>query len=448
MTDTAKTVPEEAKKYEGSAVRQQPVSEFDLRDNVIENLDGKRGIAHSGGVFRRYGDGVWNNVNDLEVEQAVAREMEMAAVVAAIRPTYSMQRSITNAIKSKTYVREDQWNGQPHILVFKNCVLDTERMEALDHSPEYRSTMALPYAYDPDATAPTWERVIQEVLPDDDVRSFFQEWAGYCLTTDVKHHVTLWLVGPPGGGKSTLIAGMEAMLGDVLNGTLGLSQLQGSGSRFALSNVPGKSLLTCTENPRQHIKATGILNALITGDTITVERKNRDPFDYRNTAKLMWAMNTLPGLYDANNGLFRRVKIMDIPSLPNGKRDPDVMERVRIEGPGILNWAVEGLARLNNRRHFAYPTAIQDATQRFRKENDLAGMFLEERCERPKAEHFDPKEYKVYAAQLTEAFNEWSQTHGHGHRSTKSLAPEWERLGLMKGARETKGIPYYGIKLT
>jgi hypothetical protein len=129
MTDTAKTVPEEAKKYEGSAVRQQPVSEFDLRDNVIENLDGKRGIAHSGGVFRRYGDGVWNNVNDLEVEQAVAREMEMAAVVAAIRPTYSMQRSITNAIKSKTYVREDQWNGQPHILVFKNCVLDTERMK-------------------------------------------------------------------------------------------------------------------------------------------------------------------------------------------------------------------------------------------------------------------------------------------------------------------------------
>lgn len=446
MTDI-KNVPEEAQRYESFASVQQTVTEFDLRNNVLKDLGYTHGIAHSGGTFRRYQDGVWKDVNELEVEQAVGREMEAAAAAGKLRPSYAIQRSITNAMKNKVYIPEKEWNGHPNILVFRNRALDTATMETVDHSPEHRSTTALPYAYDPDAGAPTWERVIREVLPDDDVRAFFQEWAGYCLTTGVKHHVTLWLVGPPGGGKSTLIAGLEAMLGDVLNGTLGLSQLQGGGARFALSNVPGKSLLTCTENPRQHIKATDLLNALITGDTITVERKNRDPFDYRNTAKLMWAMNTLPGLFDANNGLFRRVKVMDIPSIPDGRRDPDVMERVRLEGPGILNWALDGLTRLNERGHFSYPKPVQDATERFRKDNDLAGMFVDECCERPESELFDPKQYKVYASRLTVAFNEWAQPNGHGHRSTKSLAPEWERLGLRKGERDKHGIPYYGVKL-
>jgi P4 family phage/plasmid primase-like protien len=445
MTDTAKTVPEQAKKYEGYATEQKKVSEFDLRDHVIDELSGT--VAYSGQTFRRYQHGVWKDIHDLEVEQSVGREMEIAALIGVIKPTYSMQRSITNAIKSKVYVAEDRWNENPDVLVFKNRALDTSTMQTMEHSPEHMATVALPYDFDPDAVAPTWERVIADVLPSDDVRNFFQEWAGYCLTTSVKHHVTLWLAGAPGGGKSTLIAGLESMLGDVLNGTLGLSQLQGSGSRFALSNVPGKTLLTCTENPRQHIKATDVLNALITGDTITVERKNRDPFDYRNTAKLMWAMNTLPGLYDPNNGLFRRVKVMDIPSISESKRDPDVMERVRIEGPGILNWALDGLARLNEREHFDYPKSVQDATERFRKENDLAGMFLEECCERPDSTLYNTKKYRAYASELTEAFNEWAQKNGHGHRSTKSLAPEWERLQLRKGERITKGFPYYGVKL-
>src|SRR5215218_9086184 len=165
MIDTAKTVPEEAEKYEGYATEQKKVSEFDLRDHVIEDLEGTHGIAHSGGVFRRYREGVWKDINDLEVEQAVGREMETAALIGVIRPTYAMQRSITNAIRSKVYVPEDRWNHNPDVLVFKNRALDTRTMQPMEHCPEHMATVALPYDFDPDAVAPTWERVIADVLP-------------------------------------------------------------------------------------------------------------------------------------------------------------------------------------------------------------------------------------------------------------------------------------------
>ncbi len=88
-----------------------------------------------------------------------------------------------------------------------------------------------------------------------------------------------------------------------------------------------------------------------------------------------------------------------------------------------------------------------EATARFKQDNDLAGTFLEERCVRPQSELYDTTEFRVYAAELTGAFNDWAEANGHGHRSTRSLAPEWKRLGIWKGERKSKGIPYIGVKV-
>ena len=425
--------------------QQQPKNgEYDLRDNVIDRLGGK--IKYSSGTFRRYERGIWRDVHELEVRHEVAEELRLAETIIGVKPTYSLEKNITEAIKSKVYTREDEWNRYPHVLVFDNCALDTRTMKRVEHSPQYMSTVALPYTFDPEATAPTWEIVLRQLLGEDEQR-FLQEFAGYCLTSSVKHQMTLWLVGPPGGGKSTLIAGLEAMLGE-LAGSLGLSQLQGSGSRFALGHILGKTMLTCTENPRGHIKVTDTLNALITGDTLQVEQKYKNPVSYNNTAKLVWAMNGLPGLYDANNGLFRRVKVLELGKAITHK-DPDVIDRVRIEGAGIVNWALDGLARLNERGWFTYPDSVKDATSRFRDDNDLQGQFLEQRCERaPSEQLFYTEDYRAYAARLTEAFNQWAGENGHsGKWSTKALKSEWERLGLKKGNRDKHGQPWYGVRV-
>ncbi len=69
------TVPEQARKYEGYTKKQKDFTEFDLRDFVIEDLGAKDGIAYSGGMFRRYEDGVWATVNEPEIERAVALVM-------------------------------------------------------------------------------------------------------------------------------------------------------------------------------------------------------------------------------------------------------------------------------------------------------------------------------------------------------------------------------------
>jgi len=50
-----------------------------------------------------------------------------------------------------------------------------------------------------------------------------------------------------------------------------------------------------------------------------------------------------------------------------------------LEAPGILNWALEGLAqwRANGLQE---PAAVKDATKEYRADQDVIGHFLEARC--------------------------------------------------------------------
>lgn len=434
-----------------SNARSSRSDEFQLTRNVVQRFGGYDGIAHSNKTYRRYERGVWDAVNELEIKKEVTRELEAAFQAGAIEPSNRLANAILGLLKCEVYVRPEEWNRCPNILVFENCALDTDAMQTVEHDPDHMATVALPYEYDPDITAPTWENVLHELLSEDEA-AFFQEFAGYCLTPSVKYQMMLWLVGPPGGGKTTLVAGLEAML-DQLTGTLGQSKLQNS--NFALSNIVGKTLLTCTESPKGHIKVTDTLNALVSGDAVDVEKKYNDAFRHNNTAKLLWAMNSLPGLYDPGNGMFRRVKILEIQPIPEEKQDPDVLERVKIEGQGIANWALEGLKRLNDRGYFKYPKSVKDASERFRKDNDLFEQFLEERCERPQEQLFDTGEFRAHASRLTAAFNTWASEHGHtGKWSHKALAPEWRRLRLKEGVkgtsmpeRDSVGKLWYGVKV-
>lgn len=424
-------------------------SEYDLRDTVLKASELNKGVVFSGGTFRRYGDGVWKEAHDLAVRQIVAETLESLGHRTSLSLSRSTESNVTDLIKSKTYVEVNQWDKHPEILVFRNCSLDTRTSKVLDHSPEHKATISLPYEYDPDAKAPTIQKVLNDLLTEDEQR-FFQEFAGYCLTTSTKHQMALWLTGPRGGGKSTLIAILETMLGH-LAGHLSLSQM---GKDFGLAGIVGKTLLTCSETPKQHMRATDTLNALVTGDMLTVNIKHRPAFDHNNTAKLVWAMNSLPNLFDADNGLFRRVKVLEIgKSIPENQRDPNIIGNIRTEGAGIINWALNGLARLNERDRFQYPKSVIQATESYKQENDLPAQFLEECCERaPSEQLFFTDEFKVYAGQLTDAFNTWAR--GHRDWSTKSLKQEWERLNLKqnkdsngKSKRDKHGIAWYGVRL-
>ena len=90
-----------------------------------------------------------------------------------------------------------------------------------------------------------WEYALKSTVPD--AADFLQEFAGYALTTDTRFEIAVWLYGPAGSGKSTVLTGLQTMLGERA-GILGLADIERSS--FALANLPGKTLYAHT--PRLH----------------------------------------------------------------------------------------------------------------------------------------------------------------------------------------------------
>lgn len=405
----------------------------ELRDRWLEKYPG---MANGLGDWQRYQNGYWSPVDELAVKQQIMDVIEGSRDEGA-KLTRNLLGSVYELARIQTYVSREQWDANPDVLVCKNGTLEMSTRTLREHRAGDYATSTLPYDYDPDATPDVFLAVLLKALPD--AVEFVQEFAGYCLNQDTSLETALWFKGPRGSGKSTLIEGLTAMLG-ARHGILGLAEIESS--PFALAKIPGKTLLTSTEQPASYLRSTHVIDALISGESLMVDRKYREAELVQPVAKVIWAMNDLPRVANTTSGIFRRVKILEFPKL-EGKAEPGVKEHIKNEGAGILNWALAGIERLNEREDgFRFPDSVLSATQAFEHSNDLPAQFVEEMCEVGGGHKTTPR-------YLYEKYAEWCKEGGHKPVSINRVGEDWLRLGFEPGKngrnRYWFGVEYRGF---
>jgi putative DNA primase/helicase len=412
------------------AVKPTAPTHDELRDRfIVQNPD----YAYGLGEWRRYEGGIWPVETELMVKRNIADVLE-AAKPEGIKPTNSLLTSVTELTRVKVAVPDEAWNHDSDILICQNGALRISTRELEPHQPGHYATNVVPYDYNPEATPAVWRYFLKDTVPA--AASFLQEFAGYALTTDMQHELALWLFGPPGSGKSTFLAGLQAMLGHRA-GLLGLAEIERN--RFALADLPGKTLVAASEQPSSYLASTNVLNAIISGEPLQVERKYRDPVTVLPRCKIAWAMNELPRVADANSGLFRRVKVVKFPPISPDDRDPKVRSAIEGEGAGILNWALDGLDRLRKRGGFDVPEGVEEATTQFRESNDVPALFVADRC-------VTDADTKEKASTLYSEYRDWCEANGHRAQSSTRLADDWQRLGFER--YRAKGSTYYrGVRV-
>lgn len=380
------------------------------------------------GEWKRYAAGVWFTVKPDSIASEFSEILE-AAEPEGINVNTRLLNSVMELARLKIWVSDTQWDNDPDILVCQNGTLHIPTKTLRQHSPQDHATYGLPFDYDPRARADTWQRVLNDTVPE--AKEFIQEFAGYSLTTDTKFELAVWFFGPAGSGKSTIIEGLETMLGDRAT-VLTLANIERS--RFALGNLQGKTLATATEQPGGFMQEGGLLNKIISGEKIEVERKFIQNYEIYPKVKILWAMNEMPRIPEAGSGIFRRIKIVEFQQIKENDRDPGIKEQVKLEGAGILNWALEGLERLKARGRFLIPASVADATNEYQRHNDIAALFVDECC------ILDPGR-KVQAQTLYNHYKNWCTDNGNKPMSSVNLSKEWKRLGFTR--QVLNGFRYY-----
>lgn len=383
-----------------------------------------RHTAYGLGEWRKYTNGIYPAIERDIIKREIKHVVDQAKPE-GVRNSASLVDSVMELARIDIVKPVELWDADADYLPCKNGIFHIPSTTLLPHTPDVYFTSQLPFDYDVDADCPNFKTALQRIPKE---TPFIQEFAGYCLTVDTSHEIAVWLQGVPGSGKSTILEGFKAMLGS-RSAKLGLTDIERS--KFALSNLPGKTLIYSAEQPESFITASYIVNEIISGETITVERKYYDAVDIIPHAKIMWAMNDLPRVSSANDGIMRRVKVVRFPELAEDKKNVELKEQIKTEGAGILNWALEGLARLLERKKFKVPQCIQDATKNFQDNNDLPKMFLDDIGAKIDKDKANPI-CRTGSQFLYDQYKNWCIQNGHRALSSTRMSDEWQRLGFEK----------------
>lgn len=389
-----------------------------------------KNIVFGRGRFLEYAAGVFTEIPSYQVRREVA---EIGEKVTGFEVTSHAVSSVVDLIRDARSEADSQFDARHDVLLFRDCVLDLNTFERKAHSPDYRATSKLPFDYAPTNTSTAWARWGESIEPD--VLAFLEEYGGLCLTTETKYELTLWLVGMPGCGKGTFIEALRAALGPQRWTTLSAKDVAG---RFGLVSLAGKTLAVSAEAPPiRHGRYTDIVNTIISGEPIKVEEKGQPAYDLIPRCKLVWAMNNLPIVNEANNGIFRRACVVKMEQVEH--QDPSLKAAIANDGQALVNVFVAGLRRLRERGGFSIPPSVRASTSDFQRDSDHVLLFVEDRTVKV-------TDYREKSIDVFTAYRQWCEDHGiRNILNSVTLRPQMERLGFRY--IRSNGSWYEGFKL-
>ena len=188
-------------------------------------------------------------------------------------------------------------------------------------------------------------------------------------------------------------------------------------AKFTRAQLYGKVVNISTENETSNFNSEA-LKAITSGDPIQIENKYEKPFTAKLTAKLVFAMNTLPKPTDRTFALSRRLclvpfltKFVDNPHEGTNelKRNPNIEAELVEELPGILAWCIEGLKRLvANNYQFTKSKEAEKLMLEFRKDNTPVYAFIDECISESQAR----MPARISTNELYSAYDRWLVTNG------------------------------------
>jgi putative DNA primase/helicase len=271
-----------------------------------------------------------------------------------------------------------------NLIPVANGLLDVNSRTLHPSTPRFFSTTAIGTSWDPDAPEPAaWLAFLDSLWPDDreSIRALQQAF-GYLLTADTSQQKLFALIGPPRSGKGTIARILRGLLGDeaVVNPTL-----QSLERPFGLAPLVGKTLAIIGDarlgGKSDQAQVVERLLSISGEDSLSIDRKNRDPVNVRLKCRVLLLSNELPRLYDTSGALASRFLILCLSRSFLGSEDTGLEGKLLAELPGILRWAMDGRDDLAEAGRFITPAASDVAQRHLNAISNPLGVFLEECCE-------------------------------------------------------------------
>lgn len=330
-------------------------------------------------------------------------------------------------------------------------------MTAIPHDRDFRMTKIMATGYDPDATAPTFHAFLNRIMPAEEMQKFLQRWFGYSMLGLTSEQALAFFYGMGANGKSALTDLIARLMGSYaatakIESLTGQNRRSGGDATPDLINIVAARMVRASEPEKGVQWQEGLIKQLTGGEPILVRALNENFFEATPIFKLTIGGNHAPDIRGMDDGIWRRLMIVPFDvQIPKAERDPLIVNRMLEEGPGILNWMIEGaIAYLEG--GLAPPSQVSSATDKLRQDADPYGKFLDEACEVTG----DDRD-SITSRELMLSFMFWQMRRGETPFKERTISTNmkdhsrrWRspRTGKQFTARETgRFVGYDGLKL-
>lgn len=296
----------------------------------------------------------------------------------------------------------------PYILNVKNGLYDRRTRILSPHNPEHWSVSQIPVNFDPGVDCPVIKGFFNDIADPADI-PLLEEIIGWLLDWwRYRPHKAVMLYGPGRNGKGAFLRLALAFLGKNNCSAVGLQKLVGD--RFAPIDLVDKAANISGDLPLKDLSESETFKNATGDDTIRVENKGLQSFNYLNWAKMLFGANKLPETADRTNGFYSRwiiIKFMNI--FGPGFKPMDHTIEARMQTPdelsGLLNLALTALDRLEaNNWNFSYRLTQQDVKDMYERLSNPVFAFMQDCCS-------EDQDGYVSKADLLTAYKRYAKEH-------------------------------------
>lgn len=307
-------------------------------------------------------------------------ERKMIELFPSIKQT---QRSeVLSYIRIKTHIRSEELKVQPYIINLKNTRYDIRSGKCLEFSPDVIEFDRIPVVYDPSAYCADLDKMLNRVfLGDREVINLFEEMVGACLLKRNSYQKAFILIGSGSNGKSTVLELLEEFLGVRNYSSLPLEKVT---DRFNMAELENRLANIGDDIDNVAIKDSGTLKKMISGESITVERKGERPFKLSPYATHIYSANAIPRSFDKSDGFYRRWLFVPFnakftPEDPD--YDPLIYEKISTDEAlsYLLNIGIRGASRLIKRGRFTEPASVREALEHYKTDNSTTLSWIDDK---------------------------------------------------------------------
>ena len=309
-------------------------------------------------------------------------------------------------------------NANPNLFGFKDATVDLTDLDnpkIAEPSPDDCLTHRMRYKYDRDAVCPTWDRFLEEVLPDEQYAYLIDQFLAAAIADRVPPKGALFAYGGKDTGKSTLAETLRFVLG----GQTSAVTPQDMGDKsFHLRLMIGKRANIVGDVNTDDIDNTSVFKSATSGknEVITADVKHKDQLEIVIKAPSIFFGNDKPKSRKDKSDAFvsRQISIPMVRVFTEDEQNDDLNRELEAEAAGIFNRGLAAYKRMIKEGWFwNIPDRAREAMKDDIREAAQHQAWVEDRI-------LDDPEVFLTTTDAWDDFRQWGTDNGFNIRTDKN----------------------------